>query len=113
MTHLPAAVAAYALEVTTAVLSQLEAIAAVRWRLEATAAALSQLEATAAARSLYVVGATAIGAPTPIAVTPTEPVRRQWARLRSVQLRRGLTTAAAAATTPTATGFARNRYYPY
>src|SRR6478752_1734884 len=39
--------------------------------------------------------------------TVTGSVRRQWALLRSVPLRRGPTTAAAAATTPTATTSAR------
>src|SRR5262245_37646866 len=95
MTHSPAEAAAYALEVTTAARSQLEA----------TAAARSQLGATGAARSLCVAGATAIGAPTPIA--PTVSVLRQWARQRSARLRRAPTTAEAVATTPTAIGFAR------
>ena len=62
-------------------------------------AALSLLVDIAVARSLYAAGATAIAA--------TVLVRRQWARLQSAQLRRGPITAAAAATTPTATGFAR------
>ena len=80
---------------------------------EATAAARSQLGDTAVAPSLCAEGATAMGAHTvqgPIAATAiavTVSVPRQWARLRSVPLRRGPTTAAAAATTPTATTFAR------
>src|SRR6476620_6752199 len=72
--------------------------------LEASTAALSLLADIGVARSLCAAGATAIAA-TAIAVTVS--VRRQWARLQSAQLRRGPTTAAAAATTPTATGFAR------
>ena len=76
--------------------------AAARSQLEDTAAARLQFEDTGAALSLCAAGATG-----PIAATGTVPVRRQWARLRSVPLRRGPTTAAAAATTPTATGFAR------
>ena len=79
-----------------------EVTAAARSQFEDTAAALLQFEDTGAALSLCAAGATG-----PIAATGTVPVRRQWARLRSVPLRRGPTTAAAAATTPTATGFAR------
>jgi hypothetical protein len=41
-----------------------------------------------------------------IAATATVSVLRRWAPLRSVPLPRGPTAAAAAATTPTATGFA-------
>jgi hypothetical protein len=66
----------------------------------------SRFEDTGAALSLCAAGATAMGATGPIAATGTVPVRRQWARLRSVPLRRGPTTAAAVAMTPTATGFA-------
>ena len=73
---------------------------------EVTAAARSQFEDTGPALSLCAAGATAMGATGPIAATGTVPVRRQWARLRSVPLRRGPTTAAAVAMTPTATGFA-------
>src|SRR5439155_12412164 len=91
MTLWPDVAAACALEVTTA---------AAPCEREATAAARSQFGDTGAALSLCAAGATAIAA--------TVSVRRQWARLRSAQLRRGPTTAApAAATTPTATGFAR------
>jgi hypothetical protein len=61
--------------------------------------------ATGAALSLCVAGATAMQGH--IAAIATEPVQRQWARLRSARLRRGPTIAAAAATTPTATMFAR------
>src|SRR4029077_13157511 len=89
MTLSPAAAAACALEVSTA-----------------TGAALSQFGDTGAALSLCAAGATAIGAPTAI-VAATVSVRRQWARRRSAPLRRVPTTAAAAATTPTATGSAR------
>ena len=90
-----AAAAACALEVSTA---------AVRCEREVTAAARSQFEDTGAALSLCAAGATVMAA-TGIGVTVS--VRRRWARLRSVPLRRGPTTAAAAATMPTATGFAR------
>src|SRR6476660_7321541 len=97
MTHSPAAVCAP--EVSTA---------AVPCEREVTAAARSQFGDTGEALSLCAAGATAIGATGPIAAaTGTVSVRRRWARLRSVPLRRGPTTAAAAATTPTATGFAR------
>jgi len=71
---------------------------------EPTAAALSQFEELGAVLSLCAAGATAIAA---MAIAATVLVRRQWARLQSAQLRRGPITAAAAATTPTATGFAR------
>ena len=47
-----------------------------------------------------------------LAATATVSVRRRWAPLRSAPLRRGPTTAAAAATTPTATGFARTTERP-
>jgi hypothetical protein len=67
-------------------------------------AALSLLVDIGVARSLCAAGATAIAA---TAIADTVSVRRQWARLQSAQLRREPTTAAAAATTPTATGFAR------
>ena len=93
-THLPAAVAACALEVSTA---------AEPCEGEATAEARSQFGDTGAALSLCAAGATAIAA-TAIAVTVS--ARRQWARLRSVRQRRGPTIAVAAATTPTATTFA-------
>jgi hypothetical protein len=85
-------------------------VAAIGAVAEATAAALSQFEGLGAALSQCAAGATAIGVG-PIAATAaigaTVSVPRQWARLRSVPLRRGPTTAAAAATTPTATTFAR------
>jgi hypothetical protein len=80
MTHSPAAAAACALEVSTA---------AVRCEREGTAAAMSQCAAAAT-----VMAATGIG------VVSAR-------RLRSAPLRRGPTIAAAAATTPTATGFAQ------
>ena len=64
---------------------------------EATAAARSQFEELGAALSQCVAGATAIGVG-PIAATEpiaaTVSVRRRWARLRSVPLRRGPTAAA-------------------
>jgi hypothetical protein len=107
MTHLPAAVRA--LEATGAALSQFGDtgaalsqfgdIGAALSQFGDTGAALSQFGDTAAALSLCAAGATAIAA--------TVSVRRQWARRRLAQLRRGPTTAAAAVTTPTATGFAR------
>ena len=83
---------------------------------EPTAAALSQFEELGAVLSLCAAGATAIGV-RPIAATAgigaTVSVRRRSARLRSALLLRG-PTAVAAATTPTATGFARatNRGHP-
>jgi hypothetical protein len=90
MTRSPDAAAECALEASTAAaLSQFED----------PGAALSLLVDIGVARSLCAAGATAIAA--------TVSVRRQWARLQSAQLRRGPTTAAAVATTPTATGFAR------
>src|SRR3954463_11375013 len=78
-----------------------EATAAARSQFEDPVAGLSPFGAdTAAALSLCAAGATAIAA--------MVSVRRQWARLRSAQLRLGRTTAAAAAaTTHTATGSAR------
>jgi hypothetical protein len=95
MTRSPDAAAVCALEASTAAaLSQFED----------PGAALSLLVDIEVARSLCAVGATAIAA---MAIAATVSVRRQWARLQSAQLRRGPTTAAAAATTPTATGFAR------
>jgi alkyl sulfatase-like protein len=96
MTHSPAAAAAAAcaLEASTAAaLSQFEDPGAAR----------SQLGDTGAALSLCAAGATAIAV---TAIAATVSVRRQWARLRSVRLRRGPTIAAAAAMTPTATMFA-------
>ena len=94
---------------TTPMLAVAE-VAAIGGVAEATAAALSQFEGLGAVLSLCAAGATATGVG-PIAATAaiaaTASVRRQWARLRSVPLRRGPTTAAAAAMTPTATGFAR------
>ena len=73
-------------------------VAAIGAVAEATAAALSQFEELEAALSQCVAGATAIGVG-PIAATAaiaaTVSVRRQWARLRSVPLRRGPTAAAA------------------
>jgi len=92
MTRSPDAAAVCALEASTAAaLSQFED----------PGAALSLLADIGVARSLCAAGATG-----PIAATGTVPVRRQWARLRSVPLRQGPTTAVAADTTPTATGFA-------
>src|SRR5689334_15763197 len=77
-------------------------------------AARCEREAIAAALLLCAADATVIGAGrSPCAAgatataTATGPVLRRWARLQSAQLRRGPTTAAAAATTLTATGFAR------
>src|SRR6185295_4080956 len=90
MTRSPDAAAVCALEAS---------MAAALAQFEDPGAALSLLVDIAVARSLYAAGATAIAA--------TVLVRRQWARLQSAQLRRGPITAAAAATTPTATGFAR------
>jgi len=97
-------------------------------RLGAEVAAIGVAAATAAARSQFedlgaaalsqcaaqAIGATAIGAA--IAATgigATVSVRRRSARLLSARRRRG-PTAVAAATTPTATGFARatNRGHP-
>src|SRR4029079_15498754 len=95
MTRSPDAAAVCALEASTAAaLSQFED----------PGAALSLLAGIGVARSLCAPGATAIAA---TAIAAMVSVRRQWARLQSAQLRRGPTTAAAAATTPTATGFAR------
>jgi hypothetical protein len=70
------------------------------------------------AAGAWPVATAAIGVPTvqgpiaatvlaPIAATATASVQRRWAPLRSAPRRRGPITAAAAATTPTATGFAR------
>jgi hypothetical protein len=90
MTHSPDAAAVCALEASTA---------AAPSQFADPGAALSLLVDIGVARSLCAAGATAIA--------DTVSVRRQWARLQSAQLRREPTTAAAAATTPTATGFAR------
>ena len=90
-------------------------VAAIGAVAEATAAALSQFEDLGAA-ALSQCAAQAIGVG-PIAATAaiaaTVSVRRRSARLLSARRRRG-PTAVAAATTPTATGFARatNREHP-
>src|SRR5262245_2025726 len=105
MTHSPAAVAAAACapEVSTAEPCEQEAIAGGRSRPADTGAALS----------LCAAGELPMGAPTVAtaiagtAIAATVSVRQQWARRRSARLQRGLITAAAAATTPTATMFAR------
>src|SRR6476619_5787757 len=91
------------------------AVAAIGAVAEPTAAALSQFEDLGAA-ALSQCAAQAIGVG-PIAATAaiaaTVSVRRRSARLLSARRRRG-PTAVAAATTPTATGFARatNREHP-
>ncbi|APG14240.1 hypothetical protein BKD09_38385 [Bradyrhizobium japonicum] len=100
MTHLPAAVAAApcAQEVSTAVPCGQEATAGARSRRVDIGAVLSPCAA----------GVTAIGALMQgIADIVTASVRRQWGPRRSAQLRRGPTTAAAAAMTLTETMFAR------
>jgi hypothetical protein len=95
MTLSLAAAAACAPEVTTA---------AALCEREATAVARSQFGELGAALSLCAGAATAIAA---MVIEATVSVPRQWARLRSARLLRERTTAVAAATTPTATGFAR------
>jgi hypothetical protein len=94
MTHSPAGAAWRAVEVSTA---------AAPCEREVTAAALSQFGELGAALSQYAAAATVM-AVTGIGVVSAPP---QWARLRSGLLLRGPTTVAAAATTPTATGFAQ------
>jgi hypothetical protein len=105
MTHSPAAVAAAAcaLEVSMAAPCEREVTAGVRLRLVDTEAALS----------LCAAGELPMGAPTVATaiagtvIAAMVSVRRQSVPLRLVPLRQGPTTAAAAATTPTATMFAR------
>ena len=107
---MPAAVAAvvaigvvvdFTVVVFAAALSQVEATAAARSQFEALAVALSQYAAVAtgmAAMATGIAGAT---------------VRRRSARQRLARLRQGPITAAAAATTPMATGFARTATDPF
>ena len=89
-------------------------VAAIGAVAEATAAALSQFEDLgAAALSQCAAQAIGVAAIAATGIGATVSVRRRSARLLSARRRRG-PTAVAAATTPTATGFARatNREHP-
>ena len=84
------------------------ATAAARSRAEATAVALSRFEALEVARSQFEAVAMAMAATGIVGAM----VRRPSARLRSARRRQGLIITAAAATTPTATGFATKASLP-